>query len=334
MSTIEKAAARLVRKPVNRQKSAEPKLDQAEQPADEQVEQIVVADAAEAQSQQLKANAHLVERRATPRTSQDDVEYASSCELDFPWLAENGFLVPGHKNAEQSHEFRRIKRPLLLNLQPGVQENLDKPTNVIFVTSALPAEGKTYVSINLALSLAAELDRSVLLMDGDVAKRDLSRWMGIIDEPGLTDVLMNGDANGEKAIIDTNVDRLTVMSSGKRQENLDELFASNVMSTMLANLASQDPNRIIVVDGPPLIATTEAAVLAGLMGQTVVVVEAEKTPQRALEQAVERLQGCQLVSMVLNKVASSAGSGYGYGYGYGYGSDADRAVPEPGRKAS
>ncbi len=306
MSTIEKAAAKLVSK----KKTIPPSDKDTENHAAEM--DTISVEVAEIGN---KVDVNEAINGATAIIHQ-------TCELDFELLAENGFLVPGHDNHQQSQEFRRIKRPLLLNQQPKVAAGLPLPTNIIFITSAMPGEGKTFVSLNLALSLAAELDKRVLLIDGDAAKQDLSRWMGINEQAGLVDLLVSGQPYGESAVIDTNVDRLQVMPSGAMVDNLDELYASHLMDTLLSGLASFDPNRILIVDGPPLIATTEASVLAQRMGQVVLVVEANKTPQSAVEQAASQLAGCQLVSTLLNKATGSANTAYGYGYGYGYGHQA------------
>ena len=303
MSTIEKAAAKLVSK----KKTVQPSES--------------VADKSDIQTPAIAVQVSEVDNKTVENTAPTTVLH-QTCELDFEMLAENGFLVPGHNNPQQSQEFRRIKRPLLLNQQPKIAAELPLPTNVIFITSALPGEGKTFVSLNLALSLAAELDKRVLLIDGDAAKQDLSRWMGIAEQPGLVDLLTSGKPYAESSIIDTNVERLQVMPCGSMVDNLDELYASRLMDTLLSGLASFDSNRILIVDGPPLIATTEAAVLARRMGQVVLVVEANKTPQSAVEQAAAQLEGCQLVSTLLNKATGSSSAGYGYGYGYGYGQHA------------
>ena len=159
----------------------------------------------------------------------------------------------------------------------------------------------------------------MLLIDGDAAKGDLSRWMGIYEEPGLVDLLTSNDVQAEKSIIETNVDRLSVMPCGVKTENLDELYASDLMSTIINGLTGRFSNRIVIVDGPPSLATTEAAVLAQLMGQTLMVVEANKTAQSAVQDAISQLEGLQLVSLLLNKAEASGATGYGYGYGYGYG---------------
>lgn len=306
MSTIEKAAAKLVAK-----KKIIP-------PSDKEIENRA-PEMGDISVEVGKKDNKVVEKDGV--TPPSNIIH-QTCQLDFEMLAENGFLVPGHDNHQQSQEFRRIKRPLLLNQQPKIAAELSRPTNVIFITSAMPGEGKTFVSLNLALSLAAELDKRVLLVDGDAAKQDLSRWMGIDEQPGLVDLLVSGQSYGESSIIDTNVERLQVMPCGAMVDNLDELYASHLMDSLLSGLASFDPSRILIVDGPPLIPTTEASVLAQRMGQVVLVVEANKTPQSAVEQAASQLQGCQLVSTLLNKATGSANTAYGYGYGYGYGQQA------------
>jgi exopolysaccharide/PEP-CTERM locus tyrosine autokinase len=332
MSTIEKAAARLVKKPkqtaVGSNNAQQPRLD-ANGGAQIGSEPAIDADSGKKVDKfepifgnQPRGNPPLGDSSGLEAHADSNFDADGeirTCELNFPWLADNGFLVPGHDNPQQAQEFRRIKRPLLLNLQPKIVADQALPANVIFITSSLPGEGKTFVSLNLALSLAAELDNSVLLIDGDAAKGDLSRWMGIYQEPGLVDLLREGNADGESAVIETNVERLSVMPSGNHANNLDELYASEVMHELVVGLAKRDDSRIILVDGPPLIATTEAAVLAQCMGQIIMIVEAYKTPQSSVEQAASMLEGSQLVSMLLNKSSASSSSSYGYGYAYNSG---------------
>ncbi|MEM7003036.1 MAG: hypothetical protein AAF529_19775 [Pseudomonadota bacterium] len=342
MSTIEKAAARLVRKPVAPTAvETDPEVGSVTPQAPTPVEEVagashadqgaatatdgspqtsVAADAATASADKLaKPSGSETPVAGTIRNRATGDGFTKSCELDFDWLSEIGFLVPGHEDHALSQEFRRVKRPLLLNLQTRIQEKHNRPTNLIYLTSALPNEGKSFVSLNLALCIAGELDKSVLLVDGDAAKGDLSRWLGIHDQPGLVDLLVANNAYAESSIIDTNVDRLSVLSCGHHAANLDELYASNCMSELLNGLASRDANRVVIVDGPPLIPTTEASVLAMHMGQCLMVVEANRTRQTAVTSAAKQLQNCQLVSMVLNKAPGMGALEYGYGYGYGYG---------------
>ena len=174
------------------------------------------------------------------------------------------------------------------------------------------------MSMNLALSLASELDKSVLLIDGDVAKRDLSRWMGVEEERGLVDALVDRGSI-EQEVIATNIERLCILPCGRYSENLDELFASDTVMASVVEAARSQPDRIMLIDGPPLLATTEAAVLARCAGQVILVVEANKTPQKDVMEAFNHVKNCQLVSSILNKTPIDLDDRYGYGYGYGQG---------------
>jgi len=243
------------------------------------------------------------------------------CEVDVTALTAAGFATPNNVNVEIAADLRRIKRPLLMTIKKSAALGHNGlPPNLVLITSALPGEGKTFVSINLAMSMAAELDRTVLLVDADVAKNDIARVLGVNYEMGLTDLLQRGNVPTEDAVLQTNIDSLSFLPSGRMLANVDELFASDRMLELMRELASRDPNRIVIVDGPPMQAGTEASVLARMVGHVVVLVEADATPQSAVADAMHQLKGCHSVSMVLNKARRRASDSITYGYGYGYGS--------------
>lgn len=240
------------------------------------------------------------------------------CEIDLDAIRERGFLTPDEGRSQLAQEMRRIKRPLLLNVQKAHKTEQGGIPNLVMVTSALPAEGKTFISINLAMSIAAEVNRRVLLVDADIARGDVCRQLGVEPGRGLSDLLQETSYLSEDGVLGTNVDGLSILPSGNPTDHVDELFSSDVMVDTLRSLAEEDPDRLVVFDASPLLATTEAAVLAHHMGQVVVVVEASRTPRDAVRQALQQLDGCGNVQLVLNKAAGNA-AGYGYGYGYGYG---------------
>jgi receptor protein-tyrosine kinase len=240
-------------------------------------------------------------------------------DVDLASLAARGFVVGSNVETELATDFRRIKRPLLLAVRKAESESHENPANLVVITSSLPGEGKTFTSVNLAFSIAAEMDRSVLLVDGDVAKSSITEVLGIRYEFGLTDVLSKGGAHIEDAVLKTNVDGLEVLPSGPRLPHTDELFASDLMRRTMHELARQDARRLVIVDGPPLLARTEAPNLARLAGHVIVIVEADRTPQASVAEALTLLEGCPRVSLMLNKVTRRASDRHGYGYGYGYG---------------
>lgn len=318
MSTIEKAAARLAGRP----KPEPPAADDA--PAD--VPETGLEDVGAAQAGAGSQDRTLHEWSRAPVTGLP-LYGDHFCEIDVEAVQEKGYLTPNLGRSQLAQEMRRIKRPLLMNIQKArVSAEPAPPANLIMITSALPAEGKTFISINLAMSIAKEVDRSVLLVDADVARGDISVQLGIEPARGLSDLLREDSYVTEDGVLTTNIERLSILPAGAPVDHIDEYFASDLMGEITRALAEEDPNRVVIFDGPPLIATTEASVLARHMGQTVVVVEANRTPQDAVAQAVGQLDGCANVALVLNKTTGKdLGSGYGYGYGYGYGSEGENA---------
>jgi receptor protein-tyrosine kinase len=236
-----------------------------------------------------------------------------SVALDISRLERAGHVVPHRGRSLQNEEFRRIKHQLLQRIRRATPE--DGPMTLICVTSALPGEGKTTTAINLALSLSAEIDLSVLLVDADVLRPEVLHRLGVPPSAGLLDALSTPGMAVQDVILSTNVPKLSVLPAGRCRENAAELLSSDAMTDLLDELVAANPNRIIVFDAPPLLLSTEARTLAHRMGQIVVVVEAGKTPRSAVTQAFDALDDFPHVYAVLNK--SSEPSHYGYGDYYG-----------------
>jgi len=233
-------------------------------------------------------------------------------ELDLEKLRAQGFVTPDAQKSQIADEFRVIKRPIIRNAM-GPSGVRVRDGNLVMVTSALPGEGKTFTSVNLALSIALEIDNTVLLVDGDVAHPAIPRLLGTPHGPGLLDLLTRDDLDFADAMVKTNVDKLTVLPAGTRQRQSTELLASEQMASLLRELASRYADRIILFDSPPLLATTEARVLATHMGQIVMVVSADSTSQHAVSQALATIENCEVVMMTLNKASrTDVGTYYGY----------------------
>ncbi len=228
-------------------------------------------------------------------------------EIDLARLAARGFIAPNTAQSQLADEFRVVKRPIIRNAAAA------KNGNLVMVTSAVPAEGKTFTAVNLAISVAMEYDNTVLLVDGDVAHPTLPTVLGIPSDPGLLDLLTRDDLDVSDALLRTNIDKLTVMPAGFRQRRATELLASEQMATLLRELGTRYPDRIIIFDSPPLLATTEARVLATHMGQIIMVVAADSTTQPTVNQALATIESCEIVLMMLNKARQTdVGSYYGY----------------------
>jgi protein-tyrosine kinase len=238
---------------------------------------------------------------------------ADVLNIDLFRLAENGFVTPDNPRSTIADEFRVIKRPLIANAK---QNALVRNGNLIMVTSSVPGEGKTFCATNLALSMAMELNRTVLLVDADVAKASLPKVLGLPPTLGLMDVLQ-GRIGLADAIHRTNVEKLAFLSAGTRHPRATELLSSDAMGALVQELATRYSDRIVIFDSPPLLVTTEARVLATRMGQVIFVVHAETTLQNHVAQGLATLEDCPVKLAVLNAATTPAQGAYGYGYGYG-----------------
>lgn len=237
--------------------------------------------------------------------------------LDLERLTAAGFVSSQAARSQLADEFRVIKRPLLANVHGKSAAPVER-ANLIMITSAVPGEGKTFTAINLALSIAMELDSTVLLVDADVARPAILSRLGLPESPGLLDLLVTKNLDPADVLLKTNVEKLTLLPAGKPQSRATELLASESMNRLVDELATRYPDRILIFDAPPLLPSTESRVLATHMGQVVVVVEADRTQQNSLTQALTTIENCPVVMTLLNKVRrSEVGSYYGY-YGYGY----------------
>ncbi|MBT9613581.1 MAG: tyrosine-protein kinase family protein [Burkholderiales bacterium] len=311
MSIIEKALNKIGDKPQAQPEPLQPTPMTAEISADSLVEQAVAKIEIKAEAPRQTARSQPV--AAAPADAAEAL-IPRQVNIDFALLRARGLLTSDDERSALAEEYRMIKRPLLAN---AFGSNPVKNGNLIMVTSSLPGEGKTFTAINLAISIAMELDRTVLLVDADVAKPRMPEYLGFRSEHGLLDILRQDTRDLSNVILRTNIDKLSILPAGRTYARATELLASEAMDRLIAELANRYPDRLVLFDSPPLLATSEASVLASHMGQIVMVAETDKTPKNALREALSRVEGaCDVIGMVLNKSASHNAGGYGY-YGYG-----------------
>jgi protein-tyrosine kinase len=250
---------------------------------------------------------------AAPVVEQQPVAPRRRVVVDREAMRAAGLVAPLSNERRTAEEYRHIKRPLL-------SAAADPAQRVMMVGSAFPGEGKSFTCVNLAMSLSLEKDWQVLLIDADVIKPQVSKLFGVSYEAGLIDALSTPDLDPETLIVETDIPNLSVLPSGRRDEHATELLGSTRMREIIRRLTTASANRLLVFDSPPMLATSEANVLASYMGQIVLVVAANTTPQSAVTEVVKLLGDGPKVKLVLNKVErSKAGNPYyGYGYGYGY----------------
>jgi len=234
--------------------------------------------------------------------------------IDRERLRKQGMIVPDGGRTPIAESFRRVKRRILENVASRGTEW--PPANLVLVTSALPGEGKTFCAINLAISMALELDHTVLLVDADVAKPSVLKELGLKAEKGLMDVLVARGTNVSDVECGTDIEKLAILPAGTAHQHATELLASDTLRGLLRELAGRHRDRIIIFDSSPLLAASETSALAKQMGQIIVVVEAGKTIESALKEALGRLDSTKVTGLLLNK-GEAHRLAYGYGYGYG-----------------
>jgi exopolysaccharide/PEP-CTERM locus tyrosine autokinase len=236
-------------------------------------------------------------------------------KVDRDLLAENQLLIPGAAIGVLAEEFRLAKRQLLLTARQLNKHEPDK-ARTILVCSAKPGDGKTYCAINLAISMAAERETRVLLVDADFAKPGIMERLGVADGPGLLDALADPSIDIEKCVVGTDIPNLCLLPAGA-QTNADvELIASGRTPDLIARLLAADPERVVIFDSPPALSASPASVLALHVGQVMLVVRADKTTEGEIRDTVQRLEGCEHIQLLLNSVAFAPG-GARFGSYYG-----------------
>jgi receptor protein-tyrosine kinase len=257
------------------------------------------------------------ETAAAPKSAAPVAPPARSVVLSQAMLAASGIALPSAGFSRQVEEFRSIKRQVLASILRGA--SADGANRLLMVTSAVPSEGKTHVSINLALAIAFERDYSVLLVDADAHRQSLVSRLGIHADTGWLDTLTDDSIKPSDVIIGTNIPNLTILPAGKARAEIPELMSSRKMGDMLRQLAGENPNRLVIFDSLPCLVSTEPTILASHVGQVLFVVAASETSKDEIESSLRLLEGCPTINLILNKGDPLLIDQFGkYGYGYGY----------------
>jgi len=249
------------------------------------------------------------EAKAGARPARPASSTTRTLRVDLDRLRKQSIITPNGVRTPIAEGFRRIKRQILANVDHA---KAGAPPNLVMVTSALAGEGKTFCAINLAISIALEMDHTVLLVDADVAKPSVPKVLGLKAEQGLLDVLLDRRIDLAEVLCKTDIGKLTLLPAGTAHQHATELLASDAMRVLLQEMAERYHDRIVIFDSPPLLAASEAGALASQMGQIVMVVESGKTAAAAVKAALGRIESNNIIGLLLNK-------GYGPGLGYDYG---------------
>jgi protein-tyrosine kinase len=236
-------------------------------------------------------------------------------EIDVADLEKRGFVSLHSTRKLINEEYREIKRKLLSNAFGPLSKTLTN-ANIIMVTSARPSEGKTFTAINLALSIAAEQDKRVLLVDADVLKPNILRTLGLESRSGLMEYLLGDVKEIGQIMFRSNIDKLRIIPAGRSHHLSTELLASKAMNDLVTEFSNRYPDRVVIIDTPPIIGINESAILANFAGQAVVVVEEGRSKLSDIQKAVERLNPEMAIGFVVNKSLNTSDQNSYYGYNY------------------
>lgn len=172
--------------------------------------------------------------------------------------------------------------------------------NTLLVTSANPGEGKTLTAINLAISCSHQLNKTVLLVDGDIKKATIHKYLGLEDGPGLSDCLTNKAAISD-VLVNPGMDRIVILRGGSHHTNSAELLGSPAMKEFLKDIKERYPERFIIFDSAPVLTSADPLVFANLVDGILIVVEAEKTKKEDIKKVFEMMHDKPIVGTVFNK---------------------------------
>lgn len=310
-NTIEKALKR-------KQQQEQLKQQESAQNSSPDVEAAVEATPVESKvhTEESTTEAPITEPKSSVSTTS-----LNTLEIDLVDLEDRGFVSVSSSRKVINEEFREIKRKLLQTAFGPISKTLNNP-NIIMVTSARPSEGKTFTAVNLAISIAAEQDKTVLLVDADVLRPNVLRTIKCKAENGLMEYLLGEVDDLSDVILKTNIDKLRIIPAGKSHHLSTELLASSKMSETINEFSTRYSDRIVIIDTPPIIGINESAVLANFAGQAVVVCEEGRASLADVRNAVMRLNEDIAVGFVVNKSIQQDSDGAGY-YGYYYSSERD-----------
>lgn len=270
------------------------------------------------ESEKKEIVGHEVGRRDEPAVPVTDaLGEKRSLEVDGrialrPWAEVNGMNFGATENRDVVESYRHIKRPLIMNIE-GDGRLPPHQANRIMVTSSLPGEGKTFTALNLAISFAAERTKKVVFIDTDLVRSSLPEDIDVGEGAGLVDYLESRECPVGNIIQATDYENLYLIPAGCSHAYSTELLTGYRMRSLFDELESVIANDVVIIlDTPPLLAASDAAVLARFVGQIIVVVEAGNTTRSHLQQAMSMIDHGKIAGYVLNKDEHSGRRGVDY----------------------
>jgi protein-tyrosine kinase len=219
--------------------------------------------------------------------------------VDATALKRCGMVDWSRDRSRISEEFRLVQRQILHTaFGPGAQPGI---SNLLMVTSARPGEGKSFTAVNLAGSVARLGDHHTLLIDADPKPDSLCYALGLAETRGLIDLAANPKLDPAPLMVSTTIERLSILTAGWERKRGAELFSTRDMTRLIQNLGCRYADRLLILDAPPCLSTSDPGVLAPVVGQILFVVEAERTQRDEVEASLDLIQACPNIALMLNK---------------------------------
>jgi protein-tyrosine kinase len=221
-----------------------------------------------------------------------------------------GMINWSAKRGRIAEEFRIVQGQIMQAIAADGRTGRFFP-NLIMITSARPGEGKSFTSLNLAGSLACYGGRPVVLVDVDAKPDSLSARLGLAQAPGLLDLAADQVRRIDDTIFGTELANLSIMPIGGREGARVTLSARMPIVNAVERLARRFADSIVVLDAPPCLASSDPSTLAPMVGQIVMLVEAQRTQRAEVEAALDLVDSCPAVMMLLNKVQLTGSNTFG-----------------------
>jgi exopolysaccharide/PEP-CTERM locus tyrosine autokinase len=299
-----------IQSPPIRQPHQAKKTTPAKPPADEDIKSEV------AETESISAEQRAPERVVLMEPKKIHERAAASRALFNEQAIDKNLVSLMDPQSHEAEQFKILRTNLLFPVS-------GKAPQSILVTSSVPGEGKSFVSANLAISIALNANKHVLLIDCDLRKPDISDRFGFGPVRGLTNYL-TGQADLASLLLKTSVDKLTILPGGATPSNPSELMSSEKMAELLEEVKNRYSDRLIVIDTPPPSMAAETSFLARHVDGIIVVSKHTHTPREELEDLIDQMGSEKILGTVVNFVESrSRDYGYKkygqYGRRYGYG---------------
>ncbi len=208
-----------------------------------------------------------------------------------------------------SEEYRIVLGRVLRALREDPEGR--SAANLLMVTSAKPGEGKSFTALNLAGSIAQHTSDKVMLIDLDAKLRPLTALLGAADEPGFYELAANPRLDPQTFVLPTAVAGLSFIPVGHRLGDMDGQAGAGTLNDAITRIAHRFAGHVVVLDAPPCLSTSDPSTVAPIVGQIVMVIEAERTQRSEVEAALDLVRVCPNITMLLNKVQLTSSNTFG-----------------------